>query len=86
MSVVGTLSPAMTGNSPEQPRRDRGLVEGEDVAWSVMATMIAGPLLYGLLGWAIDSLVGTTRVFLALGVLLGLVSSFFIVYARYGRN
>jgi ATP synthase protein I len=76
----------MAGHPPERRRRDRGLVEGEDVAWSVMATMVAGPLLYGAIGWVVDGLVGTTRVFLALGVLLGLVSSFFIVYARYGRG
>jgi hypothetical protein len=34
----------------------------------------------------IDALVGTTRVFLALGVMVGFVFSFYIVYARYGRN
>jgi F0F1-type ATP synthase assembly protein I len=76
----------MSGSGDQSRRRARGLVEGEDVAWSAMATMLAGPLLYGAIGWGIDSLVGTTRVFLALGVMLGLVSSFYIVYARYGRG
>jgi F0F1-type ATP synthase assembly protein I len=51
-----------------------------------MATLIAGPLLYGAVGAGVDALAGTSRVFLALGVLLGLVSSFYIVYARFGRD
>jgi F0F1-type ATP synthase assembly protein I len=76
----------MSGSEGQTRRRAYGLAEGEQFAWSVMATMVAGPLLYGVLGWGIDTLVGTTRVFLALGVLVGFVSSFFIVYARYGRN
>jgi F0F1-type ATP synthase assembly protein I len=76
----------MSGSEGQTRRRAYGLAEGEQLAWSVMATMVAGPLLYGVLGWGIDTLVGTTRVFLALGVLVGFVSSFFIVYARYGRN
>jgi F0F1-type ATP synthase assembly protein I len=76
----------MSGRTGETPRRAYGLAEGEHLAWSVMATLIAGPLLYGAVGAGIDSLAGTSRVFLALGVLLGLVSSFYIVYARFGRD
>lgn len=76
---------AMTGKS-DRPRRRYGLVEGEQVAWSVMATLIAGPLVYGVVGWGVDTLVGTNRVFLALGVLVGFVLSTFIVYMRYGRD
>ena len=76
----------MTGTSDSPPRQPTGLVQGEGVAWSVMSTLVAGPLLYGLIGLGIDALVGTTRVFLALGVMVGFVFSFYIVYARYGRN
>jgi F0F1-type ATP synthase assembly protein I len=76
----------MSGSEGQTRRRAYGLADGEHLAWSVMATMIAGPLLYGVLGWGIDTLLGTTRVFLALGVLLGAVSSFYIVYARFGRD
>jgi F0F1-type ATP synthase assembly protein I len=84
MLVVSAL--AMTGKSEQPRRRSYGLVEGEQVAWSVMATLIAGPVLYGVVGWGIDALVGTSRVFLALGVVVGFVLSTYIVYARYGRG
>jgi F0F1-type ATP synthase assembly protein I len=63
-----------------------GLVEGEGVAWSVMSTLAAGPLLYGLIGWGLDQWLGTSRVFVALGIVLGFVLSFYIVYARFGRE
>jgi F0F1-type ATP synthase assembly protein I len=34
----------------------------------------------------IDSLVGTARIFLPLGIVLGFVVSFYIVYVRFGRE
>jgi F0F1-type ATP synthase assembly protein I len=51
-----------------------------------MSTLVAGPVLYGLIGWGIDALVGTSRVFTALGVVFGFALSFYIVYARHGRT
>jgi F0F1-type ATP synthase assembly protein I len=51
-----------------------------------MSTLVAGPLVYGFVGWGLDRLLGTSRVFLALGVLMGVVLSFYIVYARHGRS
>lgn len=75
----------MTGSS-ESRRRFAGLVEGESIAWSVMSTLAAGPLLYGFIGWGIDQWVGTSRVFTALGIVLGFVLSFYIVFVRYGRD
>jgi F0F1-type ATP synthase assembly protein I len=76
----------MTEESKSSQRPPKGLVQGEGIAWSVMSTLVAGPVLYGFIGWGVDALVGTTRVFTALGVLIGFVLSFFIVYARHGRS
>ena len=76
----------MTEKPDAESRPPKGLVQGEGVAWSVMSTLIAGPVLYGLIGWGIDALVGTSRVFTALGVVFGFALSFYIVYARHGRT
>jgi ATP synthase protein I len=57
---------------------------GEDVAWGMVSTLVAGPLVWGGIGMLIDSLVGTTRIFLPLGIVLGFVVSFYIVYVRFG--
>lgn len=59
---------------------------GEDVAWGMVSTLVAGPLVWGAIGMLIDSLVGTTRIFLPLGIVLGFVVSFYIVYVRFGRE
>lgn len=59
---------------------------GEDVAWGMVSTLVAGPLVWGGIGMLIDSLVGTTRIFLPLGIALGFVVSFYIVYVRFGRE
>ena len=59
---------------------------GEDVAWGLVSTLVAGPLVWGAIGMLIDSLVGTTRIFLPLGIVLGFVVSFYIVYVRFGRE
>lgn len=76
----------MTVSPDSPPRRSYGLVQGESLAWSVLSTLVSGPLLYGLLGWGIDTLVGTSRVFLALGIVVGFVLSFTIIYVRHGRD
>jgi len=57
---------------------------GEDVAWGMVSTLVAGPLVWGGIGMLIDSLVGTTRIFLPLGIVLGFVVSFYIIYVRFG--
>lgn len=58
----------------------------ESDAWSMVSTLVAGPVTWGLVGAGIDALAGTERVFIALGVVLGFITSFYIVYARHGRD
>lgn len=59
---------------------------GEDVAWGMVSTLLAGPLVWGGIGMLIDSFVGTTRIFLPLGIVVGSLVSFYIVYVRFGRE
>lgn len=58
----------------------------EDMAWGIISTLLAGPIVWGGIGALIDNLVNTTRVFLPLGVILGFILSFYIVYVRFGKN
>lgn len=44
---------------------------------------MAGPLLYGGLGWLADHLLGRV-LFLPLGIVGGLALSIFIIYKRFG--
>ncbi len=59
---------------------------GEDMAWRMISTLLAGPIVWGGIGALVDNLVNTSRVFLPLGVVVGFITSFYIVYVRFGRN
>ena len=56
------------------------------MAWSIISTLVAGPIVWGGIGALVDHFAGTNRVFLPLGVVLGFVTSFYIVYVRFGRD
>ena len=57
----------------------------EQDAWGLVSTLVAGPVTWGLIGGGLDMVLGTYRVFLAIGVVLGFLTSFYIAYVRYGR-
>jgi F0F1-type ATP synthase assembly protein I len=74
--------------SREEPDQEaaapRNLSEHD--AWGMVSTLVAGPVTWGLIGAGIDLVVGTHRVFLPIGVVLGFVVAFYITYFRYGRS
>jgi ATP synthase protein I len=59
---------------------------GVGIGWSITATMIAGILVWGGLGYLVDRLVGTTHVFVTIGIIVGAAGGVYLVYLRYGRG
>lgn len=59
---------------------------GEAAAWTVLAHLISGPLLYGGLGWLADRWLGTDPVFLLIGILGGMTLALYLVWVRYGAH
>lgn len=59
---------------------------GEAAAWTVLAYMITGPLLYGGLGWLADRWWGTDPLFLLVGLLGGSALAVYLVWVRYGAH
>jgi ATP synthase protein I len=64
----------------------------QDDAWggmstgvAISSTLLAGVLVYAGIGLLIDHLVGTGKVFTAIGMVLGAVLGGYIVYVRYGK-
>ena len=55
------------------------------VGWGITSTLLAGILVFGGLGYLLDRLVGTSRVFEAAGVVLGAGAGNYIVYLRYAK-
>lgn len=59
---------------------------GVGTGWAITSTLVAGILAWGGLGYLVDRLVGTSRVFLAIGMVLGAAGGVYLVYLRYGRG
>jgi F0F1-type ATP synthase assembly protein I len=59
---------------------------GDDFVWSLVGTLVGGPIAWGAIGWGADALLGTTRIFLPIGVVLGFITSAVVVYWRFGRD
>ncbi len=58
---------------------------GESIVWSLMGTLLAGPVVYGLVGFGIDRFAGTSFG-VPVGIVVGFVLSGYIIYMRYGRD
>ena len=76
----GTSRPAPPPGStpPESP-------VGEAAAWTVLSYLITGPLLYGGLGWLLDTWLDT-GFFVVVGIVGGMALSLYLVYVRYGTR
>ena len=67
-------------------RRPDDAWSGLGTGWAIVSTLIAGMLTLGLVGWLIDMLVGTSHVFLGMGIVLGGAGGVYAVYLRYGKE
>ena len=68
-----------------RPQRDDAW-SGMGIGWAITSTLIAGMLLMGGLGYLVDALFGTERVFTGMGFVLGAALGVYAVYLRYGRG
>lgn len=66
---------------PEGPLESR---RSADSANGIIASMLAGPLMMGPAGWALDTWLGTAFL-LPVGILVGVGLSGYSIWLRYGR-
>lgn len=82
--------PDRSGRSPE-PDPDRDEAEHEQLRrdsemWTkVGGYMLAGPLLYGGIGWGLDHWLGTAFL-LPVGIIGGMALSLYLIWFRYGSH
>jgi len=57
---------------------------GDAAAWTVLAYLLTGPLLYGGLGWLADRWLNTNPVFSMIGIVGGMALALYLVWFRYG--
>ncbi len=62
-----------------------GRVAGPEDAWTVIAYLLTGLVLWGGAGLLLDRWLGT-EFFVLLGMLIGGASSLYLVYIRYGQS
>jgi hypothetical protein len=71
---------------PERPPHGSLQPRGEDVAWSALGSLLAGPLVWGGVGLLADRWLGTSPALTVTGVVVGAITAFYIVYVRFGRG
>jgi ATP synthase protein I len=92
---ANALSPALTRSSragytpgaqmagkPDQNAAWADLSAG----WAVSSYMLAAVGLWGGLGFLVDHLLGTPKVFTAIGMVLGAALGTYLIYLRYGKE
>jgi hypothetical protein len=73
--------------APESARMPPSLQPtGEDVAHSAIGSLVGGVLVWGGAGLLLDHWLQTGRVLTAVGIVVGFLTGFFIVYVRFGRD
>ncbi len=55
--------------------------EGESQVWGSISSLVGGPAVWGGIGYGLDRLLDT-EVFLPVGVVVGFVTGFYIVYVK----
>lgn len=55
--------------------------DGSDQVWGLISTLVGGPAVWGGIGYGVDRLADTS-VFTPIGVVVGFVTSFYIVYVK----
>ena len=71
---------------PMRPPSRNDAYDGYGTAWSITATLLAGILAWGGIGYLADRLFDTGKLFLAIGMVLGICGSIYLVYLKYGRE
>lgn len=80
---AATPDPLAPGKRPMHPSLEP---TGEHVAHSAIGSLLGGVIVWGGVGLLLDHWLGTGRVLTALGVVVGSLTGFAIVYLRFGRD
>jgi len=71
----------------EKPPPPREELPGDEAnrAWRAFAYLLTGPLVYGGIGWLLDSWFGT-EFLLPVGIVGGMALSLYLIWFRYGTH
>lgn len=77
----GSRARSISGNAPQRtaPRMD-------NTAWIISSRLVAGLVLYSGLGWLLSLWFGHQAVFMAIGALIGLGLSYYLIFVGLHRE
>lgn len=70
----------------EVPLHPALVPQGEAIEWSALGSLLGGPVVWGGIGALADHVLGTGRIFLVIGLVVGTVTGMWIVYVRFGQD
>ena len=59
---------------------------GVSAGWATISYVLGGLAAGGLLGFLLDKLLGTAKVFLAIGMVAGAAGGIYLIYLRFGKG
>ncbi|MEV4626198.1 AtpZ/AtpI family protein [Micromonospora sp. NPDC049523] len=76
----------MAGDQTPQPADGTGDYQPPNAGqgWTALAYLIAGMLVWGLIGWLVDRWLETDGVAIGIGVVLGAAGGIYLVIRRLG--
>ena len=80
---MDSASPKSGSRGPHPSPSDESHPSGADVGWGITGTLLSGLIVWGGAGWLLDRWLDT-RVFVVLGMLLGIGLAIYLVVVKYG--
>jgi ATP synthase protein I len=71
-----------TGMSEDDDPRIR---DTHNAAWNIVSYLLSGMLVWGGVGWLLDTWTGHRALFLPIGLVLGVVAALYLVHLRYDQ-
>ncbi|ACU39950.1 MULTISPECIES: hypothetical protein [Actinosynnema] len=66
-------------------KSDKPPPRGDGAVWSIIGTLVSGPAVWGGIGFLIDKTT-ESQIFTPIGLTVGFVTGFYIVYVRHGQG
>ncbi|HET6214744.1 MAG TPA: AtpZ/AtpI family protein [Micromonosporaceae bacterium] len=76
----------MAGDQRPQPPPGPDPSSGAGQGWTAISYLIAGILVWGVIGWLVDRWLHTGGVATAIGALVGAAGGIYLIYLRFGRS
>ncbi len=85
LSARPIYSPGSMAGRPD-PRDAPNMWGGMSTGIQISAYLLSALLVWGGIGFLIDWLAGTGKVFTAIGMIVGAAAGVYLIYLRYGRE